>query len=214
MAQRTNVAPEGARIAERMNVFAAEPHIIDVMGYKVTNAIAGEKIYQGTPLKTDEKAKTAEICRYAYVVAAATDGKTLTVKAGHTIKAGMKVAISGGDTITALTVATATDELIVLSAKATGIKAGDVLVELNAEGTEVKAKPNRIAASDATDYAVAANGKATAMIAGAHEATVLQDVAHYPAEYLNETLFPGSILLVGCPKIMFIYQSNGKGGNA
>lgn len=199
MAQRTNVAPQGARIAERMNVFAAEPHIKDVMGYKVTNLLPGEKLYQGAALKTDEKAKTAEVCRYAYIVNVATDGKTLTVKAGHTLKSGMSVSVSGG-ALTKLTIASAAEETIVLSAKATGIKAGDILVELNETGDAVKALPNRIAASDMEN---------DGMIAGCHEATVLQDVAHYPAEYLNQTAFPGSILLVGCPKILFIYQSNG-----
>lgn len=186
-----------------MNPFWIEPVKRDVMGYRLTNVAAGDVVPMGTPIKTDEAAKTAEICKYAVVEAVAADKKTLTVREGHFIKAGDKVAISGGQTLTELTVASVSgDKTIVLSAANNSIKAGDVLVEVVTANstTSVKALPNRIVSSEAEITEL------NQTCAAAHDGIVLLNVVNYPEEYLNKTTFPGSIYLVGCGKLMFTIQ--------
>lgn len=195
-----------------MNAFWIEPARRDVMGYKLTNVDAGQVIYPGTPIKADDVAKTAVVCKYAYVLAVASDKKTLTVKEGHYIKAGEKVAIStGSGSLTALTVASVSgDDTIKLSAVNNDIKAGDVLVGLVLEEAEsgessasdeyVAVLPNRVVC------AVAETNELDMTCSAAHEGIVLQNVVHYPEEYLNKTTFPGTTYLVGCGKIMFTVQ--------
>ena len=189
-----------------MNAFWIEPAKRDVMGYRLTNVAAGDKIMPGTPIKTNEAAKTAVVCKYAVVLAVANDKKTLTVKEGHFVKAGEKYAISGADTLEALTIASVSgDDTVVLSAANNDIKAGDVLVEVAVgEGSEAevapKYLPNRIVC------AVAEIDELDQTCSAAHAGIVLQNVVHYPAEYLNETTFPGSIYLVGCAGLMFTIQ--------
>lgn len=188
-----------------MNAFWIEPAKRDVMGYRLTNVAAGDKIMPGTPIKTNEAAKTAEVCKYAVVLGVGIDKKTLTVKEGHFVKAGEKYAISGGD-LSALTIASVSgDDTIVLSAANNDIKAGDVLVEISvASGSGAenapKALPNRIVC------AVAEIDELDKTCSAAHAGVVLQNVVHYPAEYLNETTFPGSIYLVGCAGLLFTIQ--------
>lgn len=186
-----------------MNPFWIEPVKRDVMGYRLTNVAAGDVVPMGTPIKTDEAAKTAEICKYAVVEAVAADKKTLTVREGHFIKASDKVAISGGQTLTELTVASVSgDKTIVLSAANNSIKAGDVLVEVVTANstTSVKALPNRIVSSEAEITEL------NQTCAAAHDGIVLLNVVNYPEEYLNKTTFPGSIYLIGCGKLMFTIQ--------
>lgn len=184
------------------NPFWLEPSSKDVMGYRITGMVAGDVIPQGTPLQADEDAKTAVVCKYAYVLDVANDKKTLTVKAGHFLKASDKVAISNGGTLTQLTIASVTKDTIVLSAQNNNIKKGDVLVEVKTEDSVVKpvAVPNRIVADrvklDALDQTVNA----------VHSGAVIQNVLQFPVEYLNKTAFPGTTLLVGCPLIIFIKQ--------
>lgn len=197
-----------------MNPFWIEPVKRDVMGYKLTNVESGDVVPAGTPIKTDEAAKTAVICKYAYVVAVAGDKKTLTVKEGHFVKKGEKYAISGADTLEALTIAEVNgDDTIKLSAGNNSIKAGDVLVEVKV----VEAESGESSASGADEYVVAAlpnrivNAEAeitdlNKTCSAAHEGIVLLNVVHYPEEYLNKTTFPGSIYLVGCGKLMFTIQ--------
>lgn len=184
-----------------MSPFWLEPVKKDVMGYKLTNVASGDIIERGTPIETNEKEKTAVVCKYAVVLKVATDKKTLTVKPGHHLKAGDTVGISGG-TLASLTIASVGKDTIVLSAQNNTVKEGSVLVEVKTEESTVvvKNKPNRIVTQNETITDL------NATCSGAHDAIVLQNVVHYPAEYLNENTFPGSILLVGCPKIMFIYQ--------
>ena len=186
-----------------MNAFWIEPAKRDVMGYKLTNVDAGQVVYPGTPIKTDEAAKTAEVCKYAVVLAVATDKKTLTVKEGHLFKAAEKCAISGGQSLSELTIASVSgDDTIILSAANNSIKAGDVLVEVATSGgsTSAKALPNRVVCAKADIDALDKTCSA------AHEGIVLQNVVHYPAEYLNDTTYPGYISLVGNPKLEFIIQ--------
>ena len=178
-------------------VFWIEPAKKDVMGYRLTNVVKGDVVLPGTPLQTDEVNKTAVVCRYAHVVAVASDKKTLTVEGGHMLTAATKVAISGAETLTALNLASVDGDTVVLSAQNNTIKAGDVLVEV-VDGAA--AKPNRIVVEKAEINELDKTCSAT------HEAWVIQNMVHYPAEYLNTTIAPGSIYLVGCLGLKFMYQ--------
>jgi hypothetical protein len=178
-------------------VFWIEPAKKDVMGYRLTNVAKGDVVVPGTPLQTDEVNKTAVVCRYAHVVAVASDKKTLTVEGGHLLTAATKVAISGAETLTALNLASVDGTTVVLSAQNNTIKAGDVLVEV-VDGAA--AKPNRIVVEEAEINELDKTCSAT------HEAWVIQNMVHYPAEYLNTTIAPGSIYLVGCLGLKFMYQ--------
>lgn len=178
-------------------VFWIEPAKKDVMGYRLTNVVNGDVVLPGTPIQTDEVNKTAVVCRYAHVVAVASDKKTLTVEGGHLLTAATKVAISGAETLTALNLASVDGDTVVLSAQNSTIKAGDVLVEV-VEGAA--AKPNRIVVEKAEINELDKTCSAT------HEAWVIQNMVHYPAEYLNTTIAPGSIYLVGCLGLKFMYQ--------
>jgi hypothetical protein len=197
-----------------MTPFYMEPAKKDVMGYRLVDSFlkAGDVVLPGTPIMTDPNGtdvangtKTAAICKYAVVVAVANDKKTLTVERGHWFQAGDKCAISGANSLTELTISTADKTTIKLSATNNSIKAGDILVETETgEGsgatTEAKHLPNRIvdtvAKIDDLDHTVSA----------CHEVVVLENVVKYPEEYLNRTSFPGSTLLVGDPKILFVVQ--------
>jgi hypothetical protein len=178
-------------------VFWIEPAKKDVMGYRLTNVVKGDVVLPGTPIQTDEVNKTAVVCRYAHVVAVASDKKTLTVEGGHLLTAATKVAISGAETLTALNLASVDGDTVVLSAQNSTIKAGDVLVEV-VDGAA--AKPNRIVVEKAEINELDKTCSAT------HEAWVIQNMVHYPAEYLNTTIAPGSIYLVGCLGLKFMYQ--------
>ena len=178
-------------------VFWIEPAKKDVMGYRLTNVAKGDVVLPGTPIQTDEVNKTAVVCRYAHVVAVASDKKTLTVEGGHLLTAATKVAISGAETLTALNLASVDGDTVVLSAQNSTIKAGDVLVEV-VDGAA--AKPNRIVVEKAEINELDKTCSAT------HEAWVIQNMVHYPAEYLNTTIAPGSIYLVGCLGLKFMYQ--------
>lgn len=43
-------------------------------------------------------------------------------------------------------------------------------------------------------------------ISATHQAIAIKNVLNYPKEWLNDTTFPGSCLLKGCPLILFINQ--------
>ena len=194
-----------------MNAFWIEPAKRDVMGYRLTNVDDNAVIYPGTPIKTDEAAKTAVVCKYAYVLAVANDKKTITVKEGHFVKAGEKYAISG--TSTPLTIASVTgDSTIKLSVANNDIKAGDVLVEVklveaeSSESSESTADEYKAVVPNRVVCAVAELNELDKSCSAAHSGIVLQNVVHYPEEYLNKTAFPGSILLAGDPLLMFIIQ--------
>lgn len=183
-------------------VFWIEPAKKDVMGYKLTNVVKGQVILPGTPIKTDEVNKTAVVCHYAVVKEVAADKKTLKVENGHHLTASMKVAISGGSTLTALNLTSVDGDTVVLSAQNNTIKAGDVLVEVDVTGDApvVKDIPNRIVVEAATINAIDKTCSAT------HEAWVIQNMVYYPEEYLNKTIAPGTIYLKGCLGLKFMYQ--------
>lgn len=178
-------------------VFWIEPAKKDVMGYRLTNVVKGTVVYPGTPIKTDEVNKTAVVCKYAYVVSVASDKKTLTVEGGHLLAATDKVAISGAETLTSLNLVSVTDNTIVLSAQNSTIKAGDVLVEIVDGAAQV---PNRVVVE------VARINELDKTCSATHEAWVIQNMVHYPVEYLNETIAPGTIYLKGCLGVKFMYQ--------
>lgn len=183
-------------------VFWIEPAKKDVMGYRLTNVVNGQVILPGTPIKTDEVNKTAVVCHYAVVKEVATDKKTLKVENGHHLTASMKVAISGGETLTSLNLTSVDGDTVVLSAQNSTIKAGDVLVEVDVTGDSpvVKNIPNRIVVEAATINSIDKTCSAT------HEAWVIQNMVYYPAEYLNTEIAPGSIYLKGCLGLKFMYQ--------
>lgn len=190
-----------------MNAFWIEPAKRDVMGYKLSNVNAGDVIYPGTPIKTNEAAKTAEVCKYAYVLAVAIDKKTITVKEGHHFKGSNKCAISGASPLVQLTIASVSgDNTIVLSAANNSIKPGDVLVEVETTGEGQSAVVAPVALPNRVVCAVAEIDELDKTCSAAHEGIVLQNVVHYPAEYLNDTTYPGYISLVGDPKLQFIIQ--------
>lgn len=194
-----------------MNAFWIEPAKRDVMGYRLTNVEAGVTLLPGTPIKTNEAAKTAVVCKYAYVEAVGIDKKTITVKEGHLFKASDKVAISGASPLVQLTIASVSgDKTIVLSASNNSIKAGDILVEVVSEttgtGQDAVTTVSPVAVPNRIICAVAEIDELDKTCSAAHSGIVLQNVVHYPAEYLNESAFPGSILLAGCPSLMFTIQ--------
>ena len=183
-------------------VFWIEPAKKDVMGYRLTNVEKGQVILPGTPIQTDEVNKTAVVCKYARVLDVATDKKTLTVESGHHLKAGDKVAISGETTLTELTIASVAEDTVVLKATNDTVKVDSVLVEVVTAESVVAAKntPNRIVS------AVAHINELDHTCSATHEAWVLQNMVHYPAEYLNTTIAPGTIYLKGCLGLKFMYQ--------
>lgn len=191
-------------------VWHLEPDKKDVMGYRLADADAvnGRVIYPGTPIKTDEKAKTAVLCKYAHVEAVSNDKKKVTVEPYHYLKAGDTVAISGEITLIALIIATVEDEGRTLTfASAISSKSAEdlkdiVLVEVETKEGVVAPKniPNRIVNAKATMDSLHKT------VSAAHAGVVVENFVFYPKEYLNETTFPGSMLLAGCPSLMFIYQ--------
>ena len=183
-------------------VFWIEPVKKDVMGYRLTNVEKGQVILPGTPIQTDEVNKTAVVCKYARVLTVATDKKTLTVESGHHLKAGDKVAISGAEALTELTVSSVTGDTVVLKAANDSVKADSVLVEVVTTDGVVAAKniPNRIVC------AVARINELDQTCSATHSAPVIQNMVFYPEEYLNKTIAPGTIYLKGCLGITFMYQ--------
>lgn len=189
--------------AGRMNAFWIEPVKRDVMGYKLTNVAEGDEIQVGTPICTNEDNKTAVVCRYAYVVAVSDDRKILTVNRGHNVKAGDTLVISG--TTTTATVASVTADTITLASalsqqNATAAMNNALFAGSVADGAASFKKPNRIVSS------YAKIDKLHDTVAAAHQGIVLKNVVNYPKEFLNDTTFPGSILLVGNPLLMFTVQ--------
>ena len=189
-----------------MNPFWIEPAKRDVMGYKLSGVDAGTVVPAGTPIKTDEAAKTAVICKYAVVKAVAADKKTLSIEGEHFFKADDKCAISGAQSLTQLTIASVADEQIVLSAANNSIKAGDVLVEVATTGSGQDAVVAPVALPNRIVCAKAEIDELDKTCSAAHSGVVLANVVNYPEEYLNKTSFPGSVYLVGCAGLLFTIQ--------
>lgn len=194
----------------RMNAFWIEPAKRDVMGYRLLNAAVGDEIPQGTPIKTDEAAKTAVICRYAHVLAVSNDKKVLTVQRGHFIKAGDTVTISGTET-SVLVKSVDKDSITLNSALSAGnatlIVGKSIFVASDSEESESSSGAS--VSVDVPNRIVCYNEKIDELhktVSAAHQGIVLANVVNYPDEYLNKTAFPGSILLAGNPLLMFTVQ--------
>lgn len=191
-------------------VWWLEPDKKDVMGYRLLEAaeLKDKIIYPGTPIKTDEKAKTAVICKYAHVEAVSNDKKKVSVEPYHYLKAGDTVAISGETTLTALTIAAVEDEgktLVfgsAISSKEVSELKDIVLVEVESKEGVIAPKnlPNRIVNAKAKIDSIHKT------VSAAHAGIAVQNFVFYPAEYMNTTVAPGTLYLVGCLGITFIYQ--------
>lgn len=212
MAITFNNTANKAQFAGNHPVFQVEPVQYEVMGYMLENAPdAGVVVPQGTPLSADMKTKKANICKYAVVVKKK-DAKNFYVSDLGFLAAGDKVFISGAETKSLSTIASVDkkEKLITLSANNTDIKVGDVLVEgksvTTGEGQEAVttiepvAIPNRIVSRAEV---MRENNKS---VNAAYRGVPLLNVLNYPSEWLDETSFPGSILLKGNPHFLFVTQ--------
>lgn len=199
--------------AGRVYPFHVEPVKRDVMGYEVAGVSKGVVIPQGTPLVVNDNdtngKKTAVIAKYAKVVKKISTTKFELDNIGF-LAAGDKIFKSGQDSPTLSTISSINGNEITLSGANSQLAVGDTVVEgksvTTGEGQDAVTTiepvsiPNRIVARTETmkekDHTISAT----------HQALVIKNVVQYPVEWLNETTFPGSCLLKGCPLIMFINQ--------
>ena len=191
--------------AGRVYPFHVEPVKRDVMGYEVSGVSKGVVIPQGTPLVVNDNdtngKKTAVIAKYAKITKK-TSTTVFEVDNIGFLAVGDKIFKSGQNSPTLSTVSAISGKQITLSAANSQLAVGDTVLEGKTESETVVpvSIPNRIVARTETmkekDHTISAT----------HQALVIKNVVNYPAEWLNETTFPGSCLLKGCPLIMFINQ--------
>lgn len=198
---------------KRVFCFHEEPAKRDVMGYTVSGVAEGDVIPQGTPLVVNDNdtngKKTAVICKYAHITKKTSTTKFEVDNIGF-LKVGDKIFKSGQDSPTLSTISAISGKEITLSAANSQLAVGDTVVEgksvTTGEGQDAVTTiepvsiPNRIAARSQKMTAIDKTISAT------HQALVIKNVLDYPVEWLNETTFPGSCLLKGCPLILFINQ--------
>lgn len=191
--------------AGRVYPFHVEPVKRDVMGYEVSGVSKGVVIPQGTPLVVNDNdtngKKTAVIAKYAKITKK-TSTTVFEVDNIGFLAVGDKIFKSGQNSPTLSTISAIDGNKITLSAANSQLAVGDTVLEGKTESETVVpvSIPNRIVARTETmkekDHTISAT----------HQALVIKNVVNYPAEWLNETTFPGSCLLKGCPLIMFINQ--------
>lgn len=191
--------------AGRVYPFHVEPVKRDVMGYEVSGVSKGVVIPQGTPLVVNDNdtngKKTAVIAKYAKITKK-TSTTVFEVDNIGFLAVGDKIFKSGQNSPTLSTISAISGKQITLSAANSQLAVGDTVLEGKKESETVVpvSIPNRIVARTETmkekDHTISAT----------HQALVIKNVVNYPAEWLNETTFPGSCLLKGCPLIMFINQ--------
>ena len=191
--------------AGRVYPFHVEPVKRDVMGYEVSGVSKGVVIPQGTPLVVNDNdtngKKTAVIAKYAKITKK-TSTTVFEVDNIGFLAVGDKIFKSGQNSPTLSTISAISGNQITLSAANSQLEVGDSVLEGKKESETVVpvSIPNRIVARTETmkekDHTISAT----------HQALVIKNVVNYPAEWLNETTFPGSCLLKGCPLIMFINQ--------
>ena len=191
--------------AGRVYPFHVEPVKRDVMGYEVSGVSKGVVIPQGTPLVVNDNdtngKKTAVIAKYAKITKK-TSTTVFEVDNIGFLAVGDKIFKSGQNSPTLSTISAISGKQITLSAANSQLAVGDTVLEGKTESETVVpvSIPNRIVARTETmkekDHTISAT----------HQALVIKNVVTYPAEWLNETTFPGSCLLKGCPLIMFINQ--------
>lgn len=191
--------------AGRVYPFHVEPVKRDVMGYEVSGVSKGVVIPQGTPLVVNDNdtngKKTAVIAKYAKITKK-TSTTVFEVDNIGFLAVSDKIFKSGQNSPTLSTISAISGNQITLSAANSQLAVGDTVLEGKTESETVVpvSIPNRIVARTETmkekDHTISAT----------HQALVIKNVVNYPAEWLNETTFPGSCLLKGCPLIMFINQ--------
>lgn len=191
--------------AGRVYPFHVEPVKRDVMGYEVSGVSKGVVIPQGTPLVVNDNdtngKKTAVIAKYAKITKKTSTAVFEVDNIGF-LAVGDKIFKSGQNSPTLSTISAISGNQITLSAANSQLAVGDTVLEGKTESETVVpvSIPNRIVARTETmkekDHTISAT----------HQALVIKNVVNYPAEWLNETTFPGSCLLKGCPLIMFINQ--------
>lgn len=192
---------------KKIECFHTEPEQRDVMGYTLMGVAEGTIVEKGTPILANDNdtngRKTAVICKYAKVVKKTSTTK-FTLEDVSLLSVGDKIFKSGqsGATLSEISEVNRDTNEITLKAANSQLNAGDVVLEGKAEGEGVVAvnKPNRIVLRTEK---MTKNNKT---ISATHRAIAIKNVLDYPVEYLNDTLFPGSTLLVGCPLILFINQ--------
>ena len=203
----------------RVYPFHVEPVQRDVMGYEVAGVKEGDIIPQGTPLVANDNdtngKKTAVIAKYAKIVKK-TSTKVFEVDEIGFLAKGDKVFKSGQDSPTLSEIESIEGNKITLKAANSKLAVGDVILEgktatesgeSNDPSGDVPVEvvvpvsiPNRIVAR--TERMTAKNKT----ISATHQAIAIKNVLNYPKEWLNDTTFPGSCLLKGCPLILFINQ--------
>lgn len=196
---------ENTDASKRVFCFHEEPAKRDVMGYTVSGVAEGDVIPQGTPLVVNDNdtngKKTAVICKYAHITKKTSTTKFEVDNIGL-LKVGDKIFKSGQNSPTLSTISAISGKEITLSAANSQLAVGDTVLEGKEENNTVVpvSIPNRIAARSQKMTAIDKTISAT------HQALVIKNVLDYPVEWLNETTFPGSCLLKGCPLILFINQ--------
>ena len=196
---------ENTDASKRVFCFHEEPAKRDVMGYTVSGVAEGDVIPQGTPLVVNDNdtngKKTAVVCKYAHITKKTSTTKFDVDNIGF-LKVGDKIFKSGQDSPTLSTISAISGKEITLSAANSQLAVGDTVLEGKEENSTVVpvSIPNRIAARSQNMTAIDKTISAT------HQALVIKNVLDYPVEWLNETTFPGSCLLKGCPLILFINQ--------
>lgn len=204
---------ENTDASKRVFCFHEEPAKRDVMGYTVSGVAEGDVIPQGTPIVVNDNdtngKKTAVICKYAHITKKTSTTKFEVDNIGF-LKVGDKIFKSGKNSPTLSTISAISGKEITLAAANSQLAVGDTVLEgksvTTGEGQDAVTTiepvsiPNRIAARSQKMTAIDKTISAT------HQALVIKNVLDYPAEWLNETTFPGSCLLKGCPLILFINQ--------
>ena len=196
---------ENTDASKRVFCFHEEPAKRDVMGYTVSGVAEGDVIPQGTPLVVNDNdtngKKTAVICKYAHITKKTSTTKFEVDNIGF-LKVGDKIFKSGQNSPTLSTISAINGKEITLAAANSQLAVGDTVLEGKEENSTVVpvSVPNRIAARSQKMTAIDKTISAT------HQALVIKNVLDYPVEWLNETTFPGSCLLKGCPLILFINQ--------
>lgn len=196
---------ENTDASKRVFCFHEEPAKRDVMGYTVSGVAEGDVIPQGTPLVVNDNdtngKKTAVICKYAHITKKTSTTKFEVDNIGF-LKVGDKIFKSGQNSPTLSTISAISGKEITLAAANSQLAVGDTVLEgVDNSGTIAPVSiPNRIAARSQKMTAIDKTISAT------HQALVIKNVLDYPVEWLNETTFPGSCLLKGCPLILFINQ--------
>ena len=189
----------------RVYPFHVEPVQRDVMGYEVAGVKEGDIIPQGTPLVANDNdtngKKTAVIAKYAKITKK-TSTTVFEVDNIGFLAVGDKIFKSGQNSPTLSTISAISGNQITLSAANSQLAVGDTVLEGKTESETVVpvSIPNRIVARTETmkekDHTISAT----------HQAIAIKNVLNYPKEWLNDTTFPGSCLLKGCPLILFINQ--------